>query len=263
MSSHLGSLSLTQPGDLLIALAEIGLAVFLAPWVTWWAWKRFLHLDWLAASFAVAAIGGFLLPIAVVYLERDRDITRLTAAALFIWLALGFPLVWFAARSGSRWLRLGLGVAYAVTVFGGLALAVVQSNAILWPQYSYFVERPDVLMSRNYWNALDDGAQVFDPVPYRAVTLFGRAGGEAFTDLYEPLPTWANLAAEPDPARVARAGYNYVYLDNIWWQTMTRDQRKAFREPCSILIAEERGTEGQFRHLLDVRACSGDSSFGD
>jgi hypothetical protein len=54
------------------------------------------------------------------------------------------------------------------------------------------------------------------------------------------------LTANPDPVAMARAGFDYLYVDSGWWDSLNADQRKAFDQPCVIEMAEE---------LLDVHGC--------
>ena len=74
-------------------------------------------------------------------------------------------------------------------MLGGLALFPPQLVAIAQPQMSYFIQAPDALMSKAYWNKLEDNAQILDlAYIYRPVVLFGRSAGQAYQSLYIPLP---------------------------------------------------------------------------
>jgi hypothetical protein len=258
ISAHLGILSLADPGKLLIGLAEIGVVLVLGPWVTWWCWRRFRRGDWLIAGLGAAAVAGFAIPLFVRYLDFERDIVRLASAALFIWLVLGFPLAWFAARRGSPWLRIVFGIGYGITILGGLVLLSVQLRAIPRPLYSTFIKEPDAMMNRMFWNRLDPGAQVLDPIPHRAITILGLGGGRAQRDPYTPFAEWASLIADPNPSAIAKADYTYIYLDAKWWQAMSHEQQQRFLEPCVQVLAEEDYGENDFRKLLDIRACNAD-----
>jgi hypothetical protein len=202
----------------------------------------------------LAALAGFVLPLFVRY-GVERDISRLTGSALFIWLILGFPYLWLAWKSGQMSLRLLSGVGSFILVLGGITLFSVQLIAISRPQLTYFIDETDALMSQKYWNRLEEGAQVLDFTAVRAVTLFGRAGGRAFRDYFTPLPEREALLAELDPLKIRQAGYSYFYLDRHDWQRLSSEEKQALQQPC-VQRLESLAPEGKdFRWLLDVRAC--------
>ncbi|MDX1436174.1 MAG: hypothetical protein R3335_05145 [Anaerolineales bacterium] len=255
ISAHLGSLSFARPGHMLVALAEIGAVLFLAPWATWWCWKRLRQGDWFTAGLGAAALMGFVIPMFVRYVETDRDIVRLASTSLLIWLVLGYPPAWFAAQRGPAWRRFAMRAGYAVIVSGGLALLTVQLAAIAQPRFTNFVDQPDALISRAYWDQLPPGVEVFDARPYRSVTLFGRSAGRAQANPYTAFPEWEALVEEANPSQIARAGYTFTYMDKRWWRRLSPEQREGFKDSCVIVLAEEPGPEGDFRQLLDVSGC--------
>ncbi|HSO27266.1 MAG TPA: hypothetical protein VLS48_04300 [Anaerolineales bacterium] len=106
-----------------------------------------------------------------------------------------------------------------------------------------------------YWNRLEPDAQIFDPIPYRSITLFGRTAGRVGASLHAPFPEWEALLARPEPTILAAAGYHYVYLDRESWQALEPAQRQAFLAPCVRPVAEAAGVDRDFRRLLDIRAC--------
>jgi len=254
LSAHLGSLSLLNPGLLVIALAEIGPIILLSPWVTIWAWKQARRGNWVVAGLGFGAIVSFLFPLVIRY-EMDRDIARLTASALFTWLLLGFPLVWFYSQKAGKWMRTALGAGYVVTVTAGFAILVIELIAMSHPQLTYFVDDADALLSKKYWNRLENGAQILDNIPDRAITLFGRGGGHAYATTYEPYPAWLDLIKTADPVQAKQAGYDYIYMDREWWSTLEYPAKRALQQPCVKKMAEGITTSGEFRWLLDIRTC--------
>ena len=261
-SAHLGALSLTQPLQLLAALAEIGLVFLLAPSVSIRAWKKVKRGDWIYAGIGLAALVGFILPI-FIRLEGDRNITRISGAALFIWLILGFPIAWHqlfptTTRKANPIAQALAATVYAITVFGGITLFAIQMIAVVKPQYTYFANEADAKMSRTYWNRLQPNAQVLDTIPYRAITLFGRAGGKAYRDTFEPFPDYSALKQDLNPATLANAGYAYFYMDKETWQSLNPDQKQAFQDACVQRLAEQTTPDKDFRWLLDIQACKSD-----
>ena len=71
ISAHLGFLSMTAPGQLLIALAEMGPALLLAPFVTWRTGKYLRSRKLLLAGFTLMAAIGFCLPLFLRFVDRE------------------------------------------------------------------------------------------------------------------------------------------------------------------------------------------------
>jgi len=254
LSAHLGTLELARPAHWVVALAEVGPLILLVPWVIKRTVRKLGRGQILITGIGLAALAGFVLPLFVRY-GVERDISRLTGSALFIWLILGFPYLWLAWKSGQMSLRLLSGVGSFILVLGGITLFSVQLIAISRPQLTYFIDETDALMSQKYWNRLEEGAQVLDFTAVRAVTLFGRAGGRAFRDYFTPLPEREALLAELDPLKIRQAGYSYFYLDRHDWQRLSSEEKQALQQPC-VQRLESLAPEGKdFRWLLDVRAC--------
>ena len=253
VSGHFGDLSLFNPSQLLLLLFEIGPVLLLAPAVTAYSWRRLQRGDWMEGGLGIAALLSFVLVLFFQY-GIERSTARLSNAALWVWALLGFPLVWQALRKDRGLPRFILQAALLITVFAGLVIFAVQLTSIPAPQLTYFVNSNDAYLSKTYWDRLPKGAQVFDPIPYRAVTLFGRPA-RANLDIYASLPEWLALLAAPDPASIAQSGFSFVYVDNEWWWSLQPEQRAAFKQPCVETYARYRLDEVRFRWLLDVRNC--------
>jgi len=143
---------------------------------------------------------------------------------------------------------------YAVLVGGGLVVFGVQAASIPEPQLTYYLDYLDASMSQALWNKLEPDAQVLDSIPFRAVTLFGRAS-TAHDSIYVPLPQWEALIANPDPHLVAQAGYSYIYMDEGWWNGLAPAQRQALEQPCMDIVEEKEVEEAGVRLLIDVSGC--------
>lgn len=254
LSAHLGALELGRPAHWIVALAEIGPLIFLVPWLIRRTWRQARRGQVPLAGVGLAAVVGFLLPMFVRY-GVERDISRFSAFALFTWLILGFPYLWLAWRSRQAGLRALSAIGSSILVLGGITLFSVQLIAIPWPQFTYFIDETDALMSQKYWDRLEEGVQVLDFTAVRAVTLFGRGGGKAFRDYYTPLPEREALLTNLDPARIRQAGYAYLYLDRDDWQRLSYPEKQTLEQPC-VQRYESRSSDGRdFRWLLDIRAC--------
>jgi hypothetical protein len=254
-SPHLGALSLTDLDHWAIALAEIGLLLFLAPWVLRATPGYLRSGKLLMAGLSIMAVISFLLPILLRFAERDRDIARLTSAALMIWMILGIPYAWFAYQRGGKLKKTAIGIGYVLVILGGVALLPSQFIAIPQTRLSYFVDDPDALMSKAYWNNLEEGAWIMDlSYPFRPPTLFGRGTGPAYQNAYRLLPEFEDLISNPDPISLARAGYAYMYVDRKTWQELSERQRAAFEKACVRIVAEQK-TVKDFRRLFDIQDC--------
>ncbi len=257
LSSHLGVLSITDPGQVLVALAEMGPLILLIPFALWLTWKAIRAGKIFYSGLGLAALIGFVTPMFIRFSARERDLSRLTAGALFIWLILLIPSAWYIVTKTSykiRWIMIGVAL---IMLLGGIALIPPQLNAMQRPQASYFIEEPDIQMSKLYWNQFDPAAQVLDlGYIHRSPSLFGRGAGKAYQDVYIAFPEFRALSADPNPHAFAQAGYDYIYLDKKTWLEMTDTQRQAFKHACVRQIDEKRTVLNDFRRLLDIRRCT-------
>lgn len=252
-SAHFSPLSPFNPGQLLVILAELGPALLLAVPVSLYVWRHLQKKSWLTTGLGITAILSLLMAFFVRY-GIERSSTRLPWTALWIWVLLGFPILWEVFQKAGNALRTWIRLGYGITVFSGIVIFAVQLTAIPAPQLTYFVNANDARISSEMWDRLPEGAQVLDRVQYRAVTLFGRAT-KSYADVYTSLPEWDALIKDPDPASIARAGYGYVYIDAKWWWEMTQAQRDAFTQPCVRKVAEINPSDEDYRWLLDVHDC--------
>ena len=251
--AHLGELSIFNPGQLIVLLVELGPVLLLFPVVTRLAWRWVRRKDWLKAGLGFAAAWSFLFPMVFRY-GVDRSTTRLPATAIWLWLVLGFSVLWLVLRKTRPVFQYLLGLGYTVTLLGGFVIFAVQLVAIPSPQLSYFITQADARVARLYWGRLEPHAQVLDSMPERAITVFGRAS-HSRPKIYEYYPDWQALIASPDPATIARTGYTYVYMDQAWWGKLTASQQEAFSQGCVNLVYEDTASGSTFRRLYDVRLC--------
>lgn len=136
---------------------------------------------------------------------------------------------------------------------GGVFLAV-QMTAVGQPVASYDLTSLDVRMFNAHWNRLEVGALIFDPRPSRAPTLFGRftRAGDTW---YHFKPEWLNLVEAPEPHALRAAGFTYAYLDARTWQQLSPAIRAAWQDACVREVDRVENRKGDFRRLVDLRAC--------
>jgi hypothetical protein len=254
LSAHLGSLSILDPGQLVALLAELGIALFLIPFIFIRFNKNLRHKDWFTAGLSISVVLSLVFPLFFQY-EVDRSITRMPATALWTCLVLGFPILWMAFSHGKMLLRLGLVVGYMMIILPGIVLFWSQLKSIPSLEYSYYIDDLDAAYSDDYWNRLPKETQVLDRIPERSVTIFGRISNTA-SGIYDPLPEWEALIANPIPATIAAAGFDYVYMDKVWWDKLSRAQQLIFEAPCVDIIDERKDDyDVDYRVLANVSTC--------
>jgi len=254
LSAHLGSLSILNPGQLVALLAELGIALLLVPVIFIRFKKQLRHKEWFLPGLSISVILSLFFPLFFQY-EVDRSITRMPATALWTSLVLSFPILWMAFHHLKTLSRLGLAFGYAIMILGGMVIFRSQLYSIPHEELSYFIDDLDARFSADYWNKLPDGTQVLDRIPERSVTVFGRIS-RAHSGIYDPLPTWEALIADPDPAQITASGYDYVYMDRIWWDSLTSTKQEIFLQPCVDIVDERKQNQGaNYRLLVNVRNC--------
>lgn len=260
VSAHLGSLSLFNLAQLFAGLLEIGPVILATPLLIIWSKKCLKLGKWYEASL-IAAGWGTVLALFVAFKGPLFTATpRLMGGWLFACILYSVPLSWIWLRGRSDAWKIGGVTTAVVTCLGGLVLFGAQLAAVQKPVYATFITPMDAKMTQEYWNRLVPGAWVFDPVVYRAPTVFGR-----FTDSspswYSTEPSWQALSDSPDPSRLRAAGFSYMYFDGDYWNGLNAAQQMLFDQPCVKQIAQVNGIHSEkdytkdFRRLLDIQAC--------
>jgi hypothetical protein len=254
VSSHLGELRLGNPGEVLIALAELGLPLLLMPLAAWVLVRSARRGRALTLAVALSAFLGFLLPILLRY-EVDRDITRLTYYALVVWLLLSVNPLHVAWSRGGGFIRVGIALATAALILPGLAVTGSLLTAVPRAVLVEDLRPADTSMARQVWDRLEPGALIMDSHPWRAVVVTGRLTRSA-RDSSTPLEAWQALVDHPRLERLVAAGFDYVYVDRTWWDDMDERARDSFRAACvqEVATVHDNGRNGD-RWLYDLRGC--------
>lgn len=257
LSAHVGNLSLLNPVEWAVILAETGLVIVALPWVVKYGLDLIRDEKWLEAAWVFSIIPS-LLTIFVEYTGNagPTALSRMTAHFLLVLKIYAAPLLWLWARERSETLKvtlLGWGVA---TCLSGLSLFSLQIAAMPNPVYAEYLDHLDAQMYEKHWGTLPTDALVFDPDPLRGTTVLGLHAISSGN--YGPPSdlTYVALMTDPDPKRIRAAGYRYVYFDLPYW----RKFGPRFEQSCVVKLdqREETGSDGKpsnLRWLLDVEAC--------
>ncbi len=169
--------------------------------------------------------------------------------------ALGFTYLPFVAARRKDWVKIIVACLLLFSMFGGMVLFGFELLSAPKPIYSTFIDVLDAQMMQRHWNRLETDALIFDPISYRAPTVFGR-----FTDSnitwYRSKPEWEKLTEAPDPYAIRKAGFDYVYLDQKYWDQIGAKGQALLQDACIRIVDEVRAKRtADFRQLLDIRAC--------
>lgn len=258
LSAHLGTLSLLNPLHWFVILAETGLVILVLPWAFGRGWKLVREEKWLEAAWLFSMIPSLL----TIFLEYTGNagptaLSRMTAHFLMALKFYAVPLLWMWAKEKSETIRialLGWGLAAALS---GLGLFSLQIPAMPNPIYAEFIAPIDAKMYQKHWGTLQPGALVFDASPQRGPTVLGLHTLSGINYGPPTYPEWYELADNPDPFDMNRAGFRYLYLEHAYWQNFSDH----FDNSCVKIIddMQETASDGRItarRVLLDVGACS-------
>ncbi len=256
--SHMGSLSLLNWKQFVVILAEAGPILLLFPIVISRMRDDLRHSRTLEFGFGIASFLGVIIPLFVNYVVA-RDIVRLTAFGLSAWLLLAIQPLWGISKRASLWKNIGIGIGYAITIFGGVALFAFQTTAILSPQVSSFVTSMDSRISQNYWDRLNPQVMVFDPIGFRGQTLFGRLSIDTIDGF--PISKFVPYLTAPDPTELHKLGFDYIYIDKRYWDHLSPTYQQGLYASCTQVMKRleknnsSTGELSDFRVLINITNC--------
>ncbi|MBN1264491.1 MAG: hypothetical protein JXA25_03300 [Anaerolineales bacterium] len=252
VSAHLGALALTNINTLILALFEIGPILLLLPFTFFYLRKTREGMNLLPA---ILLLGCFTLSILSLFIHYSvqRDTARIVGNSCYLWLLLGLSVL-FKTETTKRLFNQTTRVACTLSTLGGLVFLSIMLISIKSPLQSYFITGPDAQFTVNYWNKLEEDAWIFDPLPYRAATIFGRITDAKITP-YIFMDSYKELMRNPIPSVVSSAGYDYYYLDENAWKALTREQQRTFQDSCVLSVEAIEDTIGNLRILYDIRKC--------
>lgn len=256
LSSHLGELNLLNPYQLLAALIEIGPIIIVFPLVIAWSIKAFRYGRWYEAASIFIALASLV--FVFVQYSGTAGPTALTRVQnTIVGLCKGFavPALWLWGRHRSDRVKVGIGVLFLVTFFGGVVLLGLQLVSAPKPVYSNFLNDLDARMTSKYWNHLEPDALVLDPYPYRAPVVFGRANISS-NSWYEQKPEWEALINNPVPSDILASGHRYLYIDEKYWEGLSSQGQAYLNDACLVVVEKfEQEFPRDFRILYDLQGC--------
>ncbi|MDR3575590.1 MAG: hypothetical protein P4L50_17155 [Anaerolineaceae bacterium] len=257
VSQHLGILSLTNPLQLLVALAEVGPLILVLPLVVIWGIKAFRASRWFEAGWIFATMAGLVL-VFIQYSGTGGIVPfdKWQSSIINLCKLYAVPLLWLWAKDRAEVWKPVLGTLFMVTILGGLVIFSIEMTAIPKPTYSYYIATLDARTEHDYWNKLPQGALIFDPDPNRSPVIFGRATDSSLS-WYQNKPEWLKLFDAPNPTNLRAAGFSYVYLDLNYWNQIGPTFDQMLQSPCVHLVKEytQDSPSYDFRQLLDIRDC--------
>lgn len=260
ISGHLGLLDLTNPPQLLVALFEIGPILLALPITAIWGWKMLKAHRWWDAALVFGGVMG----IASLFLQYEGSAgvtatSRLFGDLLTPLTLFAVPLLWAWAKSRATFIKQSLLTLSFITIFSGLILFGIELTAAQKPVLPLAMQPMDVQIYNDYWDKLPSDALVFDTLPARAVTIFGR-----FTDSnetwYVPKQSWIRLAQNPFPRDLRAAGFDYFYYSLINLESFSPEVQSALQDTCVKLVVQADGIRSDtlrpsWVRLVDIRGC--------
>jgi len=258
LSSHLGYLSFANFYQVIVALFEIGPVILLLPLPLIWGVKAFRAGRWYEAALIVMPVLS-LVTLVIQYTGSAGPTALNRVQSQLIGLSSGGIAMAAVWRWGSRrveWIKAVVGGLLFLSMFGGIVLFGIELLSAPRPIYSTFIGILDARFERDYWNKLEKDALIFDPIAWRAPTVFGRFT-DSYKTWYEPKPEWEKLVADPSPAALRAYGYDYIYWDFKYWDRLKPEVQQRFTDACVRLVKQEewKETPYDFRRLLDIRSC--------
>jgi hypothetical protein len=253
-SAHLGALNIFSPGELLVAICELGVVILLTPWITAWAWRQFKSGDWVTGAMLIGAWVGLIVPLFLSY-QAERDISRFSAYAMFVWTVFLTLMIMEPTNEVKPVLQKIGAAALGMMIFGGVVVTGMIMTGVSQPQLGLDMNSLDSRILRDTWNRLPADSAVIDRIPWRASVLTGLPTHSSISGI-ERLDTWESLIANPSVETLSANGYRYVFVDEIWWNEMPPEARADLSRPCVVVVSEyDKASHGLIRRLLDISTC--------
>ena len=254
VSGHLGILYINNIYQLLIGLVEIGPIIVIAPFiilfmVTGFRIEKITHVV-LGASALVSLLTIFLL-----YQGSGgvSGTTRLLESFLFTCTLIAVPYLWSIANKGNTLLKTGIIAVYGTSILSGVVIFAISLAGISQPTNGELTDAMDLQMFNESWNKLPESSLVYDALPERSVTIFGRATKSSpnwFNDSLE----WLTLKQDPSPSKLREAGFDYAYFDLQDWEKLSPATKAEYKSGCVVLLKKIQ-IDDRGRRLYQIADC--------
>lgn len=257
LSTHLGYLSFANPYQAAAAFFEIGPMVIILPLVLVWGWKTYRWGRW----YETVGFVNSVLSILLAFVDYTGSagataLTRVQSALVALPKNWAVPVLWRWGANRSSRIKIIIAALFVISMFGGVVLFGFEMIGAARPTYSTFISILDARIMRDYWNRLEPGALVFDPIATRAPTVFGRPTDSNET-WYVHKPEWEKLAEQPRTKDLRAYGFSYAYFDSRYWEQMDPAVQATWEDACVKMIVQEEAQEPyDFRRLYDIRSCN-------
>lgn len=256
VSGHLGILDLTKLPTFLVALAEVGPLIFAFPLLLIWGYKAWRANRWYETILIAYALVGFsMLFVRYSGVLGVRNTSRLYVFLPITLLLIG-PILYYWQKNRNYWIKTAVFLLSAIAILGGVVIFATQLSAIGKPVTTYYLNGLDVKMLKAHWNQLPREAVIFDPIPSRAPTVFGRftKAGKTWYSFYD---AWKEMYENPDPFVLHSQGFTHVYFDSNYWEKLDINIKdKWMTTSCVSSIDYLVDKRGDFRWLVGIGECN-------
>lgn len=255
VSGHLGILDFSNPYQLLVGVLEIGPTLFIAPFILFFIGKGFR-----SGKVAPVILGGSaLVSFCTIFLVYQGSggvsgTTRLLEAFIFTCTLIAVPYLWQIACRGNIFLKTIIVALYGTSILSGVVVFAISLAGISQPTNGEFITSMDLEMFNETWNKLPENSLVYDALPERAVTIFGRATKSSiswFTDSSD----WLALKQDPTPSKLSEAGFDYAYFDLQCWEKLSPATKGEYKNSCVVLLKKIQFTD-RGRRLYEITKCT-------
>ncbi|MHB8807108.1 MAG: hypothetical protein ACYC59_05955, partial [Anaerolineaceae bacterium] len=256
-SGHLGGLSIFDPAQILVGLCELGPSIFFIPWI--WKWIRKsteTSQKTMLTILFLSAVLGLLIPTFLTYQSSARDITRFSGYGLAVLIILFLLFIIENWKNQKNLLHFIEVISIGSMAVGGIVIGTVQLSAINKPVLAEGIDGWDARISSEIWGKLTGDGWIFDSASqnWRAAILSGNAtllSSDTFTE-----GDWDDLRENPRITEFLDHGFEYIYIDEDWWNGLEQVNREELSQSCITEVARVENTEnGILRRLIKITDC--------
>jgi hypothetical protein len=254
VSGHLGILYVNNIYQLFIGLVEIGPIILIAPSII-----VFMIAGFRSNKITQVILGGSaLISLLTVFLLYQGSggvsgTTRLLESFLFTCTLIAVPYLWSIAQKGNTILKTMIIAVYGASIISGVVIFAISLAGISRPTNGELTDAMDLQIFNETWNKLPENSLVFDALPERAVTIFGRAT-KSSPNWFNDSPEWLTLRQDPSPSKLRGAGFDYAYFDLQDWEKLSPATKAEYKSDCAVLLKKIQ-IDDRGRRLYQITDC--------